>query len=387
MKKSIAALFATILSFSSVQPTAAQVEFLGSIRIPGTTTDLSGLTGELEGGVPVDQLGGFSAIEYSGQDDIYYVLPDRGAGDGAVSYPCRVHKVKLTIDARSGNINFEQLGTVLLKNKNGESLIGSEARMLQWDGLDRCPSYDPEGIRITADGHMLITDEYGPFADLFDSNGSLVRELAMPEKIDLGTRRKPQFSSGTFTNRGMEGVTLIPGSDRYLIAMQGPLIQDGRVEANKCLGLKTRWILGELSSNRTREIVYPLTDESTGVSEVLAIDSSRYLVLERDSNVGAAALIKKIYLADLTAVTDVSNVESLLSPGTTNHKEVQKKEFIDLLTPEYGLNGETVSGKPEGLAWGPRLRDGRRLLIVCYDNDFVPTTDSIIAAFAIDSLE
>ncbi len=118
----------------------------------------------------------------------------------------------------------------------------------------------------------------------------------MPEKIDLGTRRKPQFSRGTFTNRGMEGVTLIPGSDRYLIAMQGPLIQDGRVEANKCLGLKTRWILGELSSNRTREIVYPLTDESTGVSEVLAIDSSRYLVLERDSNVGAAALIKKIYL-------------------------------------------------------------------------------------------
>ena len=66
---------------------------------------------------------------------------------------------------------------------------------------------------------------------------------------------------------------------------------------------------------------------------------------------------------------------------------MQKKEFIVLLTPEYGLNGETVSGKPEGLAWGPRLPDGRRLLIVCYDNDFVPTTDSIIAAFAIDSLD
>ncbi|MCU0720412.1 MAG: esterase-like activity of phytase family protein [Pirellula sp.] len=387
MKKSIAALFATAFLLANVQTAEAQVEFLGSIRIPGTTTDLSGLTGELEGGVPVNQLGGFSAIEYSGEDNVYYVLPDRGAGDGAVSYPCRVHKVALNVDAQSGNLEFEQIGTILLKNKKGESLIGSEARMLEWDGQGRCPSYDPEGIRLTADGHMLITDEYGPFADLFDSKGSLVRELVMPERISLGTRRKPQFSSGTFTNRGMEGVSLIPGSDRFLAVMQGPLIQDGRIEANKCLGIKTRWILGELSSNRTREIVYSLTDESTGISEVLAVDSSRYLVLERDSNVGAAALIKKIYLADLTGVTDVSNIESLITPDSSRFKEVQKKEFIDLLTPEYGLNGETVSGKPEGLAWGPRLPDGRRLLIVCYDNDFVPTTDSIIAAFAIDSLD
>jgi hypothetical protein len=372
---------------ASIQTTEAQVEFLGSVRIPGTTTDLSGLTGELEGGVPVNQLGGFSAIEYSGEGNVYYVLPDRGAGDGAVSYPCRVHKVALNVDVQAGSLEFEQLGAILLKNQKGESLIGSEARMLEWDGQGRCPSYDPEGIRITSNGHMLITDEYGPFADLFDSNGSLVRELVMPEKISLGTRRKPQFSSGTFTNRGMEGVSLIPGSERFMAVMQGPLIQDGRVEANKCLGIKTRWILGELSSNRTREIVYSLTDESTGISEVLAVDSSRYLVLERDSNIGATALIKKIYLADLTGVTDVSSVESLLNPGSASIKEVQKNEFIDLLTPEYGLNGETVSGKPEGLAWGPRLPDGRRLLIVCYDNDFVPTTDSIIAAFAIDSLD
>lgn len=387
MKKLITALFATSLLLTSIKSTKAQVEFLGSVRIPGTTTDLSGLTGELEGGVPVNQLGGFSAIEYSGLSDVYYVLPDRGAGDGAVSYPCRVQKVSIKVDTRSGDVQFEQLGSILLKNQKGESLIGSEARMLEWDGQGRCPSYDPEGIRITSDGHMLITDEYGPFADLFDSEGSLVRELVMPEKISLGTRRKPQFSLGTFTNRGLEGVSLIPGSDRFVAVMQGPLIQDGRVEANKCLGVKTRWILGELSSNRTREIVYSLTDETTGISEVLAVDSSRYLVLERDSNVGASALIKKIYLADLTGVTDVSNIESLLSPGSSSIKEVQKKEFIDLLNPEYGLNGEAVSGKPEGLAWGPRLPDGRRLLIVCYDNDFVPTTDSIIVAFAVDSLD
>jgi 3-phytase len=130
-----------------------------------------------------------------------------------------------------------------------------------------------------------------------------------------------------------------------------------------------------------------MVNESTGVSEVLAVDSSRYLVLERDSKVGSAAVIKKIYLANLLGVTDVSHIESLLNSGTATNREIQKREFIDLLNPDYGLNDDTIPGKPEGLAWGPRLPDGRRMLIVCYDNDFVDTSDSVIAAFAVDGLE
>jgi hypothetical protein len=387
MKTTTASLIASILFFANLTPSQAQVEFLGSVRISGSATDLSGLTGELEGGVPANQLGGFSAIEYSGSGNVYFVLPDRGAGDGAVSYPCRVHKVELTVDVENRKLGFQQLGTILLRNKDGEPLIGSEARMLEWDGTGRCPSYDPEGIRVTADGHLLITDEYGPYADLFDMNGFLVRELAMPEKIDLGTRQKPQNSRGAFTNRGLEGVTLIPNSDRFLVVLQSCLIQDGRVEGDKCLGTKARWIIGELSSDKTREVVYPMVNESTGVSEVLAVDSSRYLVLERDSKVGSAAVIKKIYLANLIGVTDVSHIESLLNSGTASNREIQKREFIDLLNPDYGLNDDTIPGKPEGLAWGPRLPDGRRMLIVCYDNDFVDTSDSVIAAFAVDGLE
>ncbi len=57
MKSTLAILFGICLLLGSVQSLNAQVEYLGSIRIPGTTTDLSGLTGELEGGVPVNQLG------------------------------------------------------------------------------------------------------------------------------------------------------------------------------------------------------------------------------------------------------------------------------------------------------------------------------------------
>ncbi len=123
----------------------------------------------------------------------------------------------------------------------------------------------------------------------------------------------------------MEGVSLIPGSDRFVAAMQGPLIQDGRIEANKCLGIKNSIILGELNSNRTREIVYSLTDETTGISEILAVDSSRYLVLERDSGVGATALIKKIYLADLTGVTGRIECRVVTNPKFCEHQRSPQK--------------------------------------------------------------
>jgi hypothetical protein len=119
------------------------------------------------------------------------------------------------------------------------------------------------------------------------------------------------------------------------------------------------------------------------VSEVLAVDSDRYLVIERDSAVGSAAKIKHIYLADLRGVTNVSDVDSLLSESASEVRSVRKSLFIDLLDPSYGLSGEQSPGKPEGLAWGPDLEDGRKLLIVAYDNDFREDADTIFVAFAV----
>jgi hypothetical protein len=63
---------------------------------------------------------------------------------------------------------------------------------------------------------------------------------------------------------------------------------------------------------------------------------------------------------------------------------VTKTLFLDLLDPAFGLAGPTFPEKIEGLAFGPDLRDGRHLLIVTNDNDFVPTQPNRFFAFAID---
>ena len=75
----------------------AVVELVATGSIPGDSQDHSGLTGKLETESRSDQLGGFSALDYSGIANRYLVLSDRGPGEGAGSYACRFHELDLDI--------------------------------------------------------------------------------------------------------------------------------------------------------------------------------------------------------------------------------------------------------------------------------------------------
>ena len=73
--------------FPWVSVACAQVEFLGSTKLSGETTDKSGLSGMLETNTPINAFGGLSAIDYTGVANRYLVLSDRGAGDGGPRTP------------------------------------------------------------------------------------------------------------------------------------------------------------------------------------------------------------------------------------------------------------------------------------------------------------
>ncbi len=362
----------------------AQVSLVGTVRIPGTAKDKSGLDGTLETGTPHNAFGGFSAIEYSGNKDRYFVLSDRGAGDGAASFKCRFHEIEFSADNVPSRGRLELINTTLLRDHEGRSLMGSLEPMKEWDGSGHAPSLDPEGIRRSAENLFVVSDEYGPSIDWFDRDGLLKKSLPIPDHFRLSEKLSPPMTRGTFTNRGIEGISLSPDNRWLVAAMQGPLVQDGRIENSKCLGLATRWLVYDLQNGGTKEWLYLLDDESTGLSEVLAIDDQRFLALERDSKAGNKAKIKHIYLVDASQATDVSSVSSFRNGIPEGHRAMSKRLLIDLMLPEYGLSGDATPEKPEGLAWGPSPNEGKRLLVVCFDNDFEPEQDSILQAFLVD---
>jgi hypothetical protein len=361
---------------------------LGRGKIEGDRRDKSDLDGKLEDGSASNQFGGLSALDYTGQGDRFVLLADRGAGDGAVSFPCRFHEADLRVHPETGAIDFELMGTTLLTSSDGEPLVGSltaHADDLRSPDASAWRALDPEGLRQLSDGQWLVSDEYGPRVVVFNRDGMLTKTFSMPDHFRLRYSEDSRSNIGTFPNRGLEGVAVTPSDETMIAVLQSPLIQDGTIKKDKCLGLNTRWIVFNKNHTAIREIVYPMLDTATGVSEILAVDETKFLVLERDSKAGDEAKTKHIYLCDISGASNVSE-QSQLPPDhlPKNISPVTKRLLIDLLDKPFGIVGDSAPEKPEGLSWGKRLPDGRRTLWVCCDNDFESSRASDIFCFAVD---
>jgi hypothetical protein len=363
-----------------------EVELVALGALAGSAKDLSMLEGNLEDGTPHDQLGGFSAWDYTGEGNEYWVLPDRGPADGAVSYACRVHRMELVLDDRQRQLTARLLATHLLKLEDGNLCKGS-LRDLPLSVDQRGVALDPEGLRLMPGKALAISDEYGPAVDRFTVDGRRQGSWSLPDWMRL--TREPKLSKaalGVMPNRGLEGLAISPDGRRLTAAMQGPLIQDSVPQGSKRYGNYTRLIQLAVDQNAEplHQWLYPLADRSTGISEILAIDDHRYLVIERDGELRPGAKFKRIYVSDTRRASDVADMTSV--PDNKLPAEIvpaQNRLLIDLLDPRWSIPAEHRLEKPEGLAWGPPLADGRRLLLLCFDNDFQSNVPTLLLAFAV----
>lgn len=379
---------ALAFSLANAAPAQSRWEYLGAGSLPGNLRDRSGLKGRDKLGVPSDRLGGMgSAIDYTGSGDTYILASDRGPGDGASDFRCRIHRMEIIV--RPGGrepVSIRLLSTTLLSDMAGQPLTGAKK-----PGLFR---FDPEGIRMGRGGRFYISDEYGPVVAEFSPEGTLIRRFPVPgrylpqrESENPQEELPPGNNQGRQPNRGMEGLAISPDGNTLYGIMQSPLIPDGAVDGTgKRQGLNCRLLALDTRSGSTREFVYQLDDPAHGLSEILAAGPDSFLVIERDSLKGADARAKRIYRCDLGRATDVSGIERL--PAGQLPKEIVpmgKELLIDLLDPRLGLAGPGFPEKIEGLAFGPDLPGGRKLLLVTADNDFVAEAPFRVFAFALPS--
>lgn len=401
MKISCAAVHAVVSILAALySPQAtAQPELVAQGQFSGSDRDHSGLTEEIAPGVVHNQLGGFSALEYSGFGTTYYALPDRGAQDGAFPYQCRFQVVDIRVSATASSegclsekLSLKLLETRLLFNAGGSVLTGLASAIDSADP-EHSLRFDPEGFRCATGGSFFVSDEYGPTVSEFVSGGRRLRSFAIPEHFRIKhPSGSPQEeadanSSGRQPNRGFEGLAISPNGGKLFAVLQGPLIQDSVALPNgKRSGIHLRLLEIDRHSGQQREFVYPLDDPRNGVSEILAINDDNFLLIERDSTKGSAAAYKKIIHATTQGATNISGRHELPAHElSTDIRRMQKSILIDLLDPKYFLRGDLMPEKIEGLTFGPDLPDGRRLLMICSDNDFVTDEPSRFYAFGINS--
>jgi hypothetical protein len=370
---------------------------------------------------------------------VFLAVPDRGPFDGRTDTPYidRFHFVRLTVDTEQNpntgilNIDWQLLDTRLLMDQGYQSFLGSSSAF-DTANASATLRFDPEGVVITPEGTLVVSDEYGPFLNEFNRQGHLIQRIPVPAKFLINTPTGDvntpgdslelydyPFVSGENTygndagrqaNRGMEGLATTPDG-RYLVGiMQNALIQDNGLSYTNPqtlgttpgrVGLNNRIFKYDRSTGQVWEYVYVMDaiSQGKGVNEILAINDHEFLVLERDNrslvSPGASPFsppssgLKRIYKIDLDKVglTDVSGTDSLPAAFVP----VDKVLFVDLLNPSYEVNAtlhtpikNVIAEKIEGLAWGPDLPNGHHVLYVTSDNDLNTSFPTQIYAFEVD---
>jgi DNA-binding beta-propeller fold protein YncE len=410
-RASLAAMLLAATTFAS--PALAVVTYIGEAAIPGGV-DMSGLSGNLEDGLPANRLGSFgSGIAYNPVTGSYYMTPDRGPNavaysggtsvDNTISYQSRFNEFRLTVNpgagagGSGGSVSYNLVGTTLLTTESGAALNGLSSNFAN--------RFDPEGVRVSKNGDRIyVSDEYGPKVSEFDARtGKRLRELTLPGGFTIASPNgvgaselPPANTSGRQANRGAESLAISPDGKKLFMATQNPLIQDGALNAgNSRRGTNIRIVQFDIESGAAeKQFLYVLGDgtsnapdggRSLGINDMVAVNDHEFLIVERDGNAGTAAVVKRVVKIDLTGATDISGIATLQQNGVPSGvTPVTKTTFIDLLSSAFGLAGADFAEKIEGLAFAPDLADGRHTLLVSTDNDFL-SAPTHIYAFAISA--
>ena len=377
----------------SARNNARPVELLGVAVIPGTAKDFSGMDEAISEDATNDMLGGLSGMAWTGNGDRYLAVADRGPADGAVNWTCRVQELRIQVngDAKSP-VSVELLSTKILHDKRGLPYTGLATAYTSTESSTH--RLDPEGIRIASNGSLFVSDEYGPHLIEFSAEGHELRRFEVPARYHIaspGIDKKTENASNTTGrsgNRGMEGLALSDDGATLYGVLQSPLLQDcaRKKKNNKPWGLNCRLPRFSIEGTCDGEWLYRLDEPDNVLNEILTCGESSFLVIERDGEAGNEARFKEIVLIACQGASDISAIDRLpVEDQPDGVAPVQKQCLIDLLDPQWNLAGETMPEKIECLCFGPDLPDGRRLLVIASDNDFVKDSPTVFYVFALDA--
>lgn len=225
---------------------------------------------------------------------------------------------------------------------------------------------DPEEIRVLPNGNFLWTTEGNAklgkvtAPQLIEStpDGKEVRRINVPDyHVPNGISTR-----GIHHNNGPEGMTVLNDGRTAVMIEENSLAQDGRKNSAKHSSLN-RITFFDLESGRpTKEFVVRV-EAGHGATSLLADDHGELYVLERGffKDLGENGENKsEIYKLDLTGADDVLGKKAL----SGREKTASKSLVFDFASQRPHPDNT------EGLAWGPKSVDGRRVLIVVTDNNF-----------------
>ncbi|WP_343698889.1 esterase-like activity of phytase family protein [Caulobacter sp.] len=307
--------------------------------------------------------GGISGVDYDRKADRWLMISD----DRSDKAPARFFVGRLGYDAR-GVRGLRVEKPVPLRREDGSpfpSTAGEGERA------------DAEALRIDPKTGDLVWSSEGdqprgfdPSIRWMDRDGAAKSAIPTPDAL----RFDPAKASGARINQTFEGLSFSPDGRWLWLAMEAPLIQDGPAPSVSSGGL-TRITRLDRDGKVSAQFAYrldpvqaaPVKRSDNGVSEILAIDDHRLLVLERsgvEDGEGRFAFHCRLYLVELAGAQDIAGRQSLAAGDV---RPLSKQLLVN-----FDRLPDTPATNLEAMAWGPKLSTGERSLVLFADDNFDP---------------
>ncbi|OBB56153.1 phytase [Mycobacterium sp. 852013-51886_SCH5428379] len=368
MRSTVGALLLTcalgVAGCAPVQAAPAGLQFLGQWQVPPDAT--------FDGTV----VGGLSGISYDPGRDLYYIVSD----DRSAKNPARFYTARIQLSG-NGIDNVEIVSTRPwldpagvpfrpLDAASNPPVVPPDPEGIAFDAARQRLYWSSEGERRTEEGAPLLSDPWVRIADL---DGRYLGEFALPAGL-----RMSADEHGPRQNFALEGLTLTPEGRWLWAAMEAPRFEDGPAptESDGALTRITRF--DPETRTATAQYLYPLDPVvagpggDNGLSDLVALDDSSFLAIERGYGTRVAV---RIYRVEVTGADDV-----LARPAVAGQavRPMTKTLLADLTTTP----GLTALDNIEGITLGPTLPDGRRTVLLVSDDNFSPKQTTQVLAFA-----
>lgn len=343
-------------------PALAAILMLTACGTTSPTLRLIG-TAQLASDLRIDdtRVGGLSGMDYDTVSGEWLMISD----DRGTHGPARFYRARLAYDERSvSGVAITGMQPVLQAGdapyaRRGEPGQVADLEALRLDPVERSLWYASEGDRA-ARSPMFIRRA--------GMDGRFLAELPFPASLQID----PDNDTGGRTNAGPEGLSFSVDGQHLWMAMEGPLIQDGPA-APTDKGALTRISLLDRQGTLLAQYAYQLEPvlppgrpggySDSGISEILAVGPRRLLVLERAGRQMQDRFTFEIrlYDVDLGAATGLDPAQ----PIGAGVRPAVKRRLLGSAQLPAGW-----SDNYEALAWGPRLANGHRSLVIASDNNF-----------------
>ncbi|WP_405594262.1 esterase-like activity of phytase family protein [Streptomyces sp. NBC_01410] len=330
------------------------IRLLDTLTVPAGTSEL---------GMP---FGGLSGIDYDTKSGKYVALSDDRSENGKA----RFYTLRLPLDGDAFAHDKPDLDTLtVLDDTNGEPFATK--------------AVDPEAIRWTPGAAALLWTSEGAsssgqpaFVREASTSGDYARELPLPKAYAPVRNASGTLTAGVRNNQALEGLTLSPDGSNAVTITENALVQDGPTAGLTAKSPSRLLVTDRRTGAAKAEHVYeadPISDAPTaplpapvgtysadrGVSEILAINETDYITVERSFASGVGFSIR-LYWTSTIGATDVGGKEKL----SGSERPMPKKLLYDFTTT--GTSADNV----EGITWGPVLPDGSGSLVLVADDNF-----------------